>query len=180
MASNNKTWVANFFQRVMEMQNSVLVSVSDDKKKKGYGRAAKIIVDGPGGDIIDVWFCEQGLKPKPPDVEIKNTIYMTKDTLLDLITPDVELDELVRRVEKEGLKSALMSLFPRLDFRTAYANGYITVSGGTQDVDTEEWAQILDHVLLKIAFPIVVDGMLAKLKAQEKKPRGRRRHGTEA
>jgi len=101
--------------------------------------------------------------PKPPDVEIKNTVYMREETFLDLITPNVDTDSLVALIEKEGgIEAALYRLYPRLDFRTALANRLIIIDGDRPDVDSEEWAQIIEKFLLKIAFPIVVRGLVKR------------------
>lgn len=155
------SWVENFLNRVMSVQSNVLYDIPEGKRQQGYGRAAKMIVDGPGGGIFDLWFTEKGVEPKPPEVPVKNTVYMTEDTLLDLITPDVDTDTLVAIIEKEGsIDKAIPRLYPRLDFRAALANRLITVSGDSPDVDSEEWAQILEKLLFKIAFPIVVRSLL--------------------
>jgi len=162
-------WVENFLNRLMNRQGSVLVDVPEEKQKAGYGRSAELIVDGPGGGVFSLWFCEQGVRPKPENVEIKNQVYMTEETLLDLITPDLELDSLIEAIEKKGgiMEEAIPSLYPRLDFRTALANGLITISGEVADVDSEYWSRILENVLLRIAFPIVVKGLLRKAEKKE-------------
>lgn len=156
-------WVANFLNRLMAVQYNVLYDVSEERRKAGYGRAAQVIVKGPAGGIFNLWFCEQGVRPKPESVKIKNVVYMTDDTLLDMITPDLDLDTLISVIEREGsIDNAAAYLYPRLDFRTAVANNLVTISGDRSDVDSEEWARILENVLLKIAFPIVIRGLLKK------------------
>lgn len=157
------SWVHNFFKRAMAIQENVLYDFSQEKREAGYGRAARILVGGPEGGVFDLWFCEQGVRPKPENVEIKNIVYMTEDTLLDLITPNVDLDVLAEKVEREGgLGNALTRIYPRLDFRTALANDLVVVSGETSDIDSEEWSRIIEAFLLKIAFPIIVKGLLRK------------------
>lgn len=156
-------WVTNFFNRAMAIQENVLFDFPEDKRMAGYGRAAEVIIDGPQGGVFELWFCEQGVRPKPQDVEIKNQVYMTEETLLDMITPDLDLDSLVDLIEREGsIEKAILRLYPRLDFRSALANGLVTVGGEMSDVDSEEWSRILENVLLKIAFPIVIKGLLKK------------------
>lgn len=156
-------WVHNFIKRAMAIQENVLYDFTEEKKQAGYGRAARIIVNGSEGGIFDLWFCEKGVRPKPENVEVKNTVYMTEDTLLDLITPDVGLETLAEIVNRQGgLEKALTQIYPRLDFRTAIANGLVVVSGETSDIDSEEWSRILENVLLKISFPIVIKGLLRK------------------
>ena len=93
---------------------------------------------------------------------------MTEETLLDLITPNVDTDTLVALIKKEGgIESALYRFYPRLDFRTALANKLITIDGDRPDVDSEEWAQIMEKFLLKIAFPIVVRGLVKKARRRK-------------
>ena len=155
------SWVKNFFDRLLSIQGNALYEFPAEKRQQGYGRAAKMIIDGPEGGIFNLWFTEAGLQEKPPDVLIKTEVYMLEDTLLNLITPDVDLDTLVALIEKESsIEKVIPQLYPRLDFRTGLANRLITVSGDKPDVDSEEWSQIIETVLLKIAFPIVVRGML--------------------
>jgi len=170
LASSGNRWVENFFRRAMQIQRTVLDTVSEDKRKQGYGRAAKAIVDGPNGGIFQLWFAERGIEPKPPEVPIKNTVYMTEETLLNLITPDVDLDTLVSLVEKAGsIENIAFQLYPRLDFRTALANRLVVVGDEDKaDVDSEEWAQIIEKFLLKIAFPIVIRGLLRKARERRK------------
>lgn len=156
-------WVANFLNRIMAIQGNILYDYPEEKKEVGYGRAAELIIDGPEGGVFELWFCEEGVRPKPPGVEIKNEVYMSEETLLDLITPDLDLDSLVKVIEREGtIEDAVTHLYPRLDFRTGLANGLVTVGGEMSDVDSEEWSRILENVLLKIAFPIVIKGLLRK------------------
>lgn len=159
-------WVANFLNRVMAIQQNVLYDFPEERRKAGYGRAAELIIEGRGGGIFELWFCEQGVRPKPDGVEIKNQVYMTEDTFLDMVTPDLDLEELVKLVKNAGeIEQAVMQLYPRRDFRSAVANGLVTISGDTSDVDSEEWARIIENILLKIAFPIVIRGLLKKRKS---------------
>ena len=155
------SWVKNFFDRLLSIQSNALNEFPAEKRQQGYGRAAKMIIDGHEEGIFNLWFTETGIQEKPPDVPMKTEVYMLEDTLLNLITPDVDLDTLVALIEKQGsIEKVIHQLYPRLDFRTGLANRLITVSGDKPDVDSEEWAQIIETVLLKIAFPIVVRGML--------------------
>lgn len=157
------SWVKNFLDRCMSTQPKILYDFPEEKRREGYGRAAKLIIDGPQGGIFEIWFCEEGIQPKPAEVVIKNTVYMSEDTLLNLITPNVDTDTLVALIEKTGgIERAIPQLYPRLDFRTAFANRLISIDGDRSDVDSEEWAQIIDKFLLKIAFPIVVRGLVKK------------------
>lgn len=164
-----KGWVKNFLDRLITIQTDVLYDIPEEKRQQGYGRAAKLIIDGPEGGVFDLWFSESGVQEKPPDMPTKTSVYMSEDTLLNLITPDVDSEALVGLVEKSGgISEAIPQLYSRLDFRTGLANNLIVVSGDKPDVDSEEWAQIIEKVLLKIAFPIVVRGILRKTKTKGK------------
>lgn len=158
-------WVENFLKRCMSLQSSVLYDFPEEKRRQGYGRATKLIVDGPGGGVFELWFCENGIQPKPEGVAIRNPVYMKEETLLNLITPNIDLETLVSLVEKAGsIENITLQLYPRLDIRTALANRLVVVGGDKPDIDSEEWAQILEKFLLKIAFPIVVRALLIKAK----------------
>lgn len=156
------TWVKNFLDRVMSIQSDVLYDFPEERRRQGYGRAARLIIDGSEGGIFELWFCEDGVKPKPADVPVKNDVYMTEETLLNLITPDADTDTLVALVEQSDIKEITLQLHPRLDFRVALANSLIVISGDKADVDSEEWAQIIERMLLKIAFPLVIRGLVKK------------------
>lgn len=164
---NKVAWVKNLIDRLIAIQDTVLYDFPEEKRQAGYGRAAELIIDGPKGGIFELWFCREGVRPKPDNAPVKNTVYMTESTLLDLITPDKGLDDLIALIEKEGgIDKAVTQLYPRLDFRTAVANRLITISGDKPDVDSEEWARILETVMLKMAFPIVIRGMLRAKKGR--------------
>lgn len=162
LASKGNRWVEIFLKSAMRHQPLILYDFPEERRRQGYGRAAKVIVDGQNGGIFLLWFCEEGLQPKPPEVPIKNNLYMTEDTLLDMAIPSVDIETLVTLVDKEGMEGAIYQLYPRLDFRTAYANRLISIDGDKPDVDSEEWAQITDKFHLKIAFPITVPGLVKK------------------
>lgn len=152
-----------FFKGVMKLQKNVLYEFPEGQRAKGYGRAARAIIDGENGGIFLLWFCENGIEPKPEDVAIRNEIYMKESTLWDLVTPDVKLDALVALIKEEGsLQRALYRLRPRLYITTAFANRLISVGGDNPDIDSEAWAQIIDKSLIKVAFPITVEALLSK------------------
>jgi hypothetical protein len=164
------SWVANFIDGCKTLQKGVLLEFPEQKRREAHGRAAKLIIDGPQGGVWELWFTnDAGIADKPADVPIKNTIYMREDTLLDLITPDVDIETLVQIIEQEGLATAIYRLRPRLNFRTALANRLVTVDGEKPDVDSEEWAQIIEKFLTKIAFPMVIEAMLKKWRENAKR-----------
>ena len=155
-----KTWTERLLKTLMDKQVNVLSTYTEEKRLQGFGRAAKVIIDGSGGGVFDLWFCEDGVRLKPPDVPVKNIVYLTENTLFNLVTPEVDLGELVKMVEREGIEKAAAGMHPRLSFREALANGSIRISGNKADVDSEEISQILEQVVLKLAFPLVIQGML--------------------
>lgn len=158
------SWVADFFEQVQKAQANILSDFSEEERKKGYGFAAKVIVDGPNGGVFNFWFCEQGIRPKPADIPIRNVIYLTEDTLLDLITPDISFSELLKLVEREGVEKAAYYIRPRLSIRQALANRLIRVSGEKADIDTEVWSQILDKTEKRIFLPIAIRGIVRKMR----------------
>ena len=151
-------WFSNFLVKAMNIQEIALADVPEEKKAQGYGRAAQLIIDGCG--IYEIAFTKRGLVPKPEDIEIKNAIYASEETMLDLITPDIDVDDLQRMIKAKGMDYALSRLHPRLNFRAAIANHLITFDGERPDVDSEEWSQIIDRFLNKIAFPFVVRSLV--------------------
>ncbi|MDO9333787.1 MAG: hypothetical protein Q7T57_04620 [Dehalococcoidales bacterium] len=154
------TWTERLLKTLMDKQVNVLATYAEEKRVLGYGRAAKVIIDGAGGGVFDLMFAETGICLKPPDVPVKNIVYLTENTLFNLVTPEVDLGELVKMVERDGIEKAAVGLHPRLSFREALANGSIRISGDKADVDSEELAQILEKVVLTLAFPVVIQGIL--------------------
>lgn len=167
-------WVANLLNRAMAVQYDVLYDFPEEKRKAGYGRAARLIIEGPEGGVFDLWFCEKGVKPKPEEVKIKNIVRMSEETLLNLITPDISVDKLAEAVANQKIEDAVTQLYPRLRFSTALANELISVSGDNPDVSSEEWTTILDRVILKVAFPVVIKGMLLKQEEIKNAPTDKR------
>ena len=155
------TWVENFLDACINIQSSVLKEVPLDKRKSAYGRAAKLMIDGPQGAVRELWFCETGIEKKPENIPLKNTIYMAENTFLNLITPDCDFPELVCLIDEgKAVEEIAKTLYPRLDFRTALANGLVIVSGEQADYDSEEWSQLIESFLTRIAFPFVIRSML--------------------
>ena len=166
VAGDKDGWVANFFRGGMRLQKNILYDFPESERMKGYGYAAKVIIDGPGGGIFLLWFNEeQGIAPKPASVPIRNTLYGTTESLLDIITPDIKLEELVALIEREGtLDRAIVRLRPRLDPRTAFANGLFWMADGNPDIDSEMWSKIWERFIYGIAFPLTVRTLLKKAK----------------
>lgn len=157
------TWVENFLNACINQQSKVINEVPIEKREAGYGRASKLIIDGPHGAIMDLWFCKDGIQRKPDGIPLKNTVYMKEDTFLDLTVPDIDIDDLRGRIQQgKTLEQLSNSLFARLDFRTAMANGLIAISGEKADYDSEEWAQLLETFLTKIAFPFMLRTKLSQ------------------
>ncbi len=167
MPEASVSWVQNLLNTILEGQGEFLKLYPEQRLQEGYGRAAQVIVEGPGGGVFDYCFTSQGLVPKPPEVPVKNTVWMTEDTLLDLITPDITTDELTQLVRQSSVETAALHLNPRLEFRTALAYGLVVVGGEKSDVDTEEWARLLESIIIKKAFPVVIRSLMSK--AKEKK-----------
>ena len=179
-------WVARLLKGCMDSQYKLLGEFPETERKKGYGFACQLVVSGDEGGVFDLWFCEKGLQPKPPEVPLRNTVTISVDTLFDLITPDVSslifhgnteeyrgLAALARMTEKmteaDVESKVLPRLRPRLNFRKAYANGLIEFGGDKPDIDSEMWSVLFDKVIYGLAFPIVIKGMISQGKKQRRK-----------
>jgi hypothetical protein len=94
------SWVANTLEACMAKQNNVLSKFTEAEKKGGYGFACRLMVgkiddnrvysDSEDGGIFNLYFNDKGVQPKPPEVEIRNTVCIDSDTLLGIIMPDWE------------------------------------------------------------------------------------------
>jgi hypothetical protein len=156
-------WVANFINSAISMQSKVLFQFPESERAKGYGYAAKFIVEGPEGGVFYLWFSDKGIGYKPDNIPVRNELYCNEDTLLDIITPKITAEELVDLIKKEGTKEkAIPRLRPRLEIRSAFAHGDIWMPGNNPDIDTEMWSQIWEKFVYGIAFPLVIENMLRK------------------
>lgn len=179
-------WVARLLRACMASQSKLLDKFPEVERKKGYGFACQLVVNGEGGGVFDLWFCDQGLQPKPPEVPLRNTVTISTDTLFDLITPDVSELMWHRKNEEhrglaalakmtEGMTDAdveskvLPRLRSRLHFRRAVANQLIEFGGEKPDIDSEMWSVIFDKVIYELAFPIVIKGLISQGKKQRRK-----------
>lgn len=177
------TVIAKLLDKVLKDQAEFMALIPEEKRKQGYGRAAQLVIEGPHGGTFDLWFTETGIAQKPPDVPLTNHAWMTEETFRDCITPD--LDPLERRdangrvivtgpealadnLEKNGLKYVLEhvmpTLKPRLFFRDALAWQLIIVDGDTSAYDSEEWAQVLEKLIIGKLFPRVVRAIVEREK----------------
>jgi hypothetical protein len=159
-------WVKDFFDQVIKLQGKILHDFSEAERREGYGNAARVIVPGPEGGIFYLWFTERGIDYKPADIPVRNTLYIgTEDTLLNMITPDVSLEELVCLIQEESVDAVATKLKPLLDPRTAFSNGLIFIGNEDPNTittanDSERWAQVFDKFLHGVAFPITIRQML--------------------
>ncbi len=177
-----QTTIAQLLDKVLKSQGDVLNRVPEERRKQAYGRAATVVIDGPNGGQFDLWFTEEGIAPKPKDVETKNRVWMTEDTFWDCITPDISkierrtpdgtvratgmqvLAEALEKDRREGseyvTKYLLPKLMPRLDFRYAMSKQLIVVEGEMSAYDSEEWAQAIEGLVLGKIFPIMARAMV--------------------
>lgn len=175
-------WVASLLRGCMASQNKLLDKFPETERQKGYGFACQLVISGEGGGVFDLWFCENGLQPKPPSVPLRNTVTLPSETLFDLVTPDVSslvyrcdneehrgLAALAKMTEVDGEDKVLPRLRPRLSLRKAVANQLIEFGGGKPDIDSEMWSSIFDKVIYELAFPIVIKGLIKQGKKQRRK-----------
>jgi hypothetical protein len=166
----------------MASQSKLLAKFPEDQRKNGYGFACQLVISGDGGGVFDLWFCEKGLQPKPPEVPLRNTVTLSTETLFDLLTPDVSslvyrrdneecrgLAALAKMAEVDGEDQILPRLRPRLYLRKAVANQLIEFGGEKPDIDSEMWSSIFDRVIYDLAFPIVIKGLINQGKKQRRK-----------
>jgi hypothetical protein len=161
-------WVKDFFDSVIKLQGKILYDFPEAERKEGYGNAARVIIPGPEGGIFFLWFTEKGVDYKPDDVPVRNTVYFdSEDTLLDIITPDISLEKLVRLVSEGSIDAVATKLHPRIDPRTAIFNGRISIGNddptvASPDIDSEKWAQIFEKFVHGVAFPLTIKQMLKR------------------
>ena len=160
--------VADLLQACMHTQETVLEKLSGEKSQY-YGFACELIITGEGGGIFDLWFCDKGIQPKPPDVPIRNYLQSDIKTLKALVTPDWR-KLIYRRADGTlcyGLEAlacwveagTIPKLEPMLYVRRAFANGDIIFSGEKPEIDSERLVTIFNNVIYDLAFPIVVKGI---------------------
>lgn len=156
-------WVKDLIDSAILSQKAVLFEFSEEKRAEAYGRAGRVIVDGPGGGMFELWFTkEEGMQWKPPEVPIRNTVYLKEETLLDMVTPSITVEDILR-LSDEGKLGEVFNCWPKLDPRVARANGLILISGDASLYDAEEFADIWDRVVRKVFFPIVVRGIVRRM-----------------
>lgn len=160
-------WFADTLRGFMGLQGRMLGQFTEEERQRAYGFACRLIVDGPGGGIFLLWFCQKGIQPKPLDVPVRNQVYIPEQTVFDMINPELEslggLEGLADLIDHEGMANALLKLRPRLPIQKAISNQEIIFDGERPDIDQEMWARIFDN-MLKIVFPMVVRGLYALAK----------------
>lgn len=187
-------WVSNLLKGCIRAQNKVLEEFTEDEKRKGYGFACKLIVEGDEGGVFNLWFCQEGIQPKPDDIPLRTTVAFINfrrddgtmqdgaQTLIDIVTPDYSsmiadtpngllrgMEALAYLVEHYGLDKIISQLRPRETFGHAYSNHKIVFGGQFPDIDSAMWGNILDKVLYEIAFPLVVLGLAKSGSGKKKK-----------
>ena len=132
--------------------------------------ACRLIVVGEGGGVFDFMFSEaSGIQPKLPDVPLRNKVFLTIETLQDLVYPDltelraqngsdekVGLAALLYLIKNKGVDDILPQLKPRMTLAKALGEGEIEFDGENPDIDFIKWRKIFDKLLVKVALPIMV------------------------
>ena len=184
-------WVAKTLEACMAQQTNVLVKFSEDEKKAGYGFACQLMVgkienrefyECEDGGTFNLYFNDKGVQPKPPEVQVRNVVCIDVDTLFDIIMPDWEqvkasteegevqgLQAVLAIFEDGGWDVLLPQLRPRMTIGEAIANGKILFGGDKPDVDSEMWSKMSEAVLVGLAYPLALKGLIAVAKDQRKK-----------
>ncbi len=182
-------WVCKQIVHIMGKQDSVLGMFSEDERRKGYGFVCRVIIQGDGGGIFDLWFCEHGIQPKPAEVRLedslRNIIKMHSDTLYKMLAPDLDdfkvnwhgaelagmeaLSTLLEDKGEEAIRAIVSGLKPMLPPRSAYASGLISISGEQPDIDSEMWAKVFDAAFPRVLESLVVESLLKASKKKGKK-----------
>jgi hypothetical protein len=177
--------VYKLLNKCFDRQKVVVDRLPEKERKKLYGFACQFIVKGKEseGGIFNLWFCSEGIQPKPPDAPLRNYVILSYDTFLNLFTPDYDslkaitpngerlagFDALSYYIENGMFKDILPTLKPVQSFNNAMANGSIEFGGVMPDIDSAKWGEMVNEVLYEIAFPMVVEGLMETTKSKKKR-----------
>ncbi len=121
------------------MHMATLMELSPGKRQAVVGRKGKIIVTGSQGGVFIVRLTPVGIFREEGDNDIRNEVLMDYDTLREII------------IWLAQLGAPRDPTDPGLDPRSAYANGYIRISGDKVLYDAEEiFAAMEKHAFMKM------------------------------
>ena len=143
----------NFILEDKAMHMATLMELSPEKRLAVVGRKGQIIVTGSQGGVFIVRLTPVGIFREEDDSDLRNEVLMDYDTLREIIIWLAQLG--APRDSKD----------PGLDPRSAYANGYIRISGDKVLYDAEEiFAALEKHAFMKMQ-PIAKHALAAMRKA---------------
>lgn len=129
----------NFIIEDKKTHMATLLELPPEKRQAVVGRKGKLIVTGPQGATFIIRLTPVGIFTEDDESDIRNEILMDYDTLREIIVWLAQLG--LPRNPKD----------PGLDPRSAYANGYIRISGDKVLYDAEEiFAALEKHAFLKM------------------------------
>ena len=174
--------MAALIKKAMRAQPKILNDFSEDEKRKAYGFALRLVIDGDDGGIFLLCFTKDGLQPKPPEIPIRNTVFTDEDTLLKLATLKLSDLDVIIPGGKElfGLDAFVWCIdnghqdkLPHLETLTtiidACAEGKIKFGGGeVPKLDMIKWQEVYEKALNNYALPIVRDMMVRAARTKEK------------
>jgi len=106
---------------------------------------------------------DTGIGWKEDDSPFRNELWMSEETLRQLITPDLSLDDVAKlaggRAPGESLQE-LLKAPAELDPRVARANGLVKIGGDASLYDSEEILQIIEEVLERRLKPLAAQALL--------------------
>jgi len=132
----------NFILEDKDMHMATLIELSPEKRQAVVGRKGKIIVTGTQGGVFIVRLTPVGIFRDEDESDLRNEVLMDYDTLREIIIWLAQL----------GLpESKKDPMFQGMDPRSAYANGYIRISGDKVLYDAEEILAALEkHAFMKM------------------------------
>jgi len=89
------TRVHRLIRGALKRQDRYVYRVPYDVRLAGRNRKAKLIIDGPAGDIFYIRFTGERLIEEFDDRDVRNEIILHEDTLLDLASAELQLREAI-------------------------------------------------------------------------------------
>jgi hypothetical protein len=141
-------WIRDLFEEVIARQGEVLPMFSSVKIAEASGRAASLWIDWEGQNgwrIVkyDLWLSlDNGIQWKPPEVQLRNAIWMTEITFRRLILERIEPEQ--ARMHGEIKIAGESSLYDGLEMIQTFKQIRASLlrpsaeKAGVAEVDSEE------------------------------------------
>ena len=132
----------NFILEDTNMHMATLMELPPEKRQAVVGRKGKIIVPGPQGGTFIIKLTPVGLLPDTGEDNIRNEVLIDYDALREIVIWLAQLDL------PPELKDPMWA---GMDPKSAYANGYIRISGDKVLYDAGEIFTALEkHAFMKM------------------------------